>query len=424
MLACMEEKSRRGVSRAAMLAALILTAGHAQAAQLTLDRAIRRALEVAPSIDSAAAASEASSARVKEQRAPLYPSVSTGAEYFQAPGYSTVITNRGLSSGMLMLDWTAFDFGRRRAQLHAAEYVKEAAALGVNAARAQIVFDTKAAYFDLLRWRGMLRELQSNLDRLTRYVATIEGLKQSGRAITSDVLKIQSARDAGELEFAAARQATARASVALGSLLGEFNQTDFDVAELGPLPSKPSGEIAQSPVIRAAQRAISAATMQVNAATAERLPTVQVALTTGFLGIDPPKTISHNGGASYDTVLSMPLFDGGLISSHIDQAKARHHSALAQARQAEYLLSQRLGDASVRYDQARQALAILDRAQPTADDAFALIWTRFLGSSNVTVLEVLDAYQQAERLRLQRFDQEFATREAAAEADLIFGRME
>jgi outer membrane protein len=412
------------IAAAAIFAALLIPGARAWGGQLTLPQAIQRALEVAPSVDSAAAATEESDASVEEQRAPLYPSLSAGAEYYQAPGYNVVISNRGLSSGMLILDWTAFDFGRRQAQLRAAQYVREAAALGVNAARAQTVYDTRAAYYDLLRARAIVRELQSSLERLTRYLATIEALQASGRAITSDVLKIRSARDAGELELAAAQDNAARASVALGALLAEFNQSDIEVAELGPLPPRPSGDLSASPVIRAAERAISAAKVQVNAALAERLPTFQVALTTGFLGIDPPKTVAHNFGASYDTVVSMPIFDGGAISSHIDAAKARVHSAAAQAREAEYLLEQRLGDARVRYDQALHAIQILDRAQPTADDAFALIWTRFLGSGDVTVLEVLDAYQQAERLRLERFNQEYAAREAAAQADLIYGRVQ
>jgi hypothetical protein len=37
---------------------------------------------------------------------------------------------------------------------------------------------------------------------------------------------------------------------------------------------------------------------------------------------------------------------------------------------------------------------------------------------------VLDAYQQAEQLRLLRFDQEFNAREAVAETSLLFGRIQ
>jgi outer membrane protein TolC len=159
----------------------------------------------------------------------------------------------------------------------------------------------------------------------------------------------------------------------------------------------------------------------VQAAILERYPTVKLALTAGWQGINPRHTFTHNGGASYDGLVSMPIFDGGLISSHIDQALAREHSANAGLRQVEFDLRRRMADAVLRYRQARDQIALLAAAQPTADDAFALTWTRFLGGGTVTLLEVLDAYLQAEQLRLARFDQEFAARQASAEGALLQG---
>ena len=396
----------------------------AAAATITLPDAIDRALHRAPSVDVAAATSDMSVAHVREQRAPLFPTVGTGVEYYQAPGYDQVITNRGLSAGMLTLDYTAWDWGRRQALLRAAQYVSEASRLGVAAAQAQIVFDTSIAYFDLLRARGTQHDLHASLERLSRYVTTIGQLEKKGRVITNDVLKFRTARDSTELALDAARGNSERAAAALGILIGEPNPQDLDIADINGLPPKPSGDLAQSPVMQAAQRAIASATKQIEAARAERLPTFQVAFTTGFVGVDPPATISHNFGGSYDGVVSVPVFDGGLISSHIDQAKAKEHSATAQARQTEYILKKRVADASLRYDEARRQLDILSRAQPTADDNFALTWTRFLGGGTATMLEVLDAYQLAQQLRLQRQDQEFNAREAVAEANLLFGRIQ
>jgi len=408
-----------------MVAAAILSwASVATAATITLSDAIDRALRYAPSIDVAAAASDMSIAHVNEQRAPLFPTVGAGAEYYQAPGYNEVVTNRGLSAAMLTLDYTAWDWGRRQARLRAAEYVSEASRLGVAAARAQIVFDTSIAYFDLIRARGAQQDLQESLERLTRYVTTVERLEQSGRVITNDVLKFRTARDSTELALDAARGNLERATAALGILIGEPNQPDLEVEVPIGIAAKPAGDLAQSPVMQAAQRAIASAESQIEAAKAERLPTFQVAFTTGFVGVDPPATIAHNFGGSYDGVMSVPVFDGGLISSHIDQAKAKEHSATAQARQTEYILRRRLADASLRYDQANRQIDILTRAQPTADDNFALTWTRFLGGGAVTMLEVLDAYQQAEQLRLQRHDQEFNAREAVAETNLLLGHIQ
>jgi outer membrane protein TolC len=161
--------------------------------------------------------------------------------------------------------------------------------------------------------------------------------------------------------------------------------------------------------------------MQVAAAHAERFPTLKIGATAGWLGIDPPKTFGHHLGASYDTALAVPLFQGGLVRSHIDEALADEHVAQAQQKQIKLELTRDLADANNRYANARKQLGLLIQSQSTADDSFALNWTRFLGGGNVTILEVIDAYQQAQTLRLARYDQEFAARQAAAQAALVLG---
>jgi outer membrane protein TolC len=410
------------IAAAAIAASFVLGCPRANAAALTLDQAIDRALRFAPSVEMAAAKSDLVDARAREQRAPLFPSLSAGTEYYQAPGYSEVITNRGLSAGLLSLDYTAWDWGQRESNYRAAQIVGEVARLGIASSRAQIVFDTTVAYYSLMRAREAETELARSLERLNRYLATIEQLRKSGRAIANDVLKIESTRDATRLALSAAQSGVRRASMNLGALFGDYDRGDIEIAAAAAIPPLPSGDIEQSPAIAAAQRAIVAAKLQVAAAKAARLPTFKVALTTGFLGIDPPATVNHNYGASYDGVISMPLYQGGLISARIDQARAHELSANAQLRDTHYLLERRLSDAAARYEQARSALKLLSQAQPTADAAFALSWTRFLGGGNSTVLEVVDAYQQAEQLRIEGFNQDYAAREAAAETALLYGR--
>ncbi len=397
---------------------ILFAAAPARAETLTLGQAVERALAFAPTVTSASAQSDLSTAMVREARAPLYPSLSTGAEYAQFPGYSIAVTNGGLSDAM---NCTVYDFGGRMANVRAALYQSQAAEYGIRAARAQIVFDTTVAYYDLLRAHAGERELTSDATRLQRYVAVVKALRASGRSIANDVLKAQTASNNAQLALANAHSVTARASAMLGALIGDFGQSDISVAEFSGLPAAPGGDLADNPMVAAAQRSIASSKAGVQAAVLERYPTVKLALTAGWQGINPPHTFTHNGGASYDGLVSMPIFDGGLISAHIDQARARVLAANAGLRQIELDLHRRMADAALRYRQARDQLALLATAQPTADDAFALTWTRFLGGGTVTLLEVLDAYQQAEQLRLARFDQEFAARQASAEGALLQG---
>jgi outer membrane protein len=388
---------------------------------ITLEQAIGRALEVAPALANAAANSDLNSARVNETRAPLYPSVFGAGDYTQSPGYDQKITNRGQTLGQLVFEYTAFDGGRRNAQVRAARYAAEAAMLGVAAVQAQIIFDATVAYFDLLRTRGQEQALDANLARLGGYLRIVEGLERSGRSIPNDVLHIRSARDSTQLALANSHQSAEHASIMLASLIGGTETNDLRAAPVVDLPAPSRADLEQSPAYKAADRQVRAAQMQVAAAHDERYPTLKIGATAGWLGIDPPKTFGHHLGASYDTAVAVPIFQGGLVRSHIDEALASQHVAEAQKKQIKLELTRDLADANNRYANARKQLDLLAQSQSTADDSFALDWTRFLGGGSVTILEVIDTYQQAQALRLARFDQEFAARQAAAHAALVLG---
>lgn len=388
---------------------------------ITLDQAIGRALEVAPTLANASANSDLNHAKIDEARAPLLPNVFGAGDYQQSPGYDPVITNRGQTLAQLGLDYTVYDGGKRNDQVRAARYAAEAAMLGVAAVRAQIVFDTTVAYFDLMRARAEEALFGANVDRLGGYLGIVERLERSGRAIPNDVLRIRAARDTTQIALANARQAAEHASIILASLIGGEEANDLQAAPVADLPPPPSAEPERSPAYAAAERQVHAAEMQVAAAHDERYPTLKVGLTAGWLGVDPPKTFGHHLGASYDTAVAVPIFQGGLVRSHIDQALALQHVAEAQRKQIKLELTRDLADANDRYVNARKELALLKDSQATADDSFALDWTRFLGGGNVTILEVIDAYQQAATLRITRLDQEFAARQAAAQAALVLG---
>src|SRR5882672_8767748 len=120
-------------------------------------------------------------------------------DYQQSPGYSPVITNRGQTLAQLVLDYTVYDGGKRNDQVRAARYAAEAATLGVAAVRAQIMFETTVAYFDLLRGRAEEALLGANIGRLGGYMGIVERLERSGRAIPNDVLRIRAARDSTQI---------------------------------------------------------------------------------------------------------------------------------------------------------------------------------------------------------------------------------
>jgi len=400
---------------------ILLSAAGAWSAELTLRQAVARALKFVPTVDTAMAQRELSAALVDAARAPLLPNLGYDTEYYQAPGYSKTITNGGQSDTMLVLNYTVYDGGLRMAQLHAARFAQQAATLGLDAARAQVVFDTSVAYYNLLQARHIEAETQASLGRIGQYVRIITVLRGEGRAISSDVLKLQSARDTANLALLQARAARERASAMLGSMIGEFDNIDLPIADVTTPPALPTGDIANNPAVLAAQRNIAGAAQAVKAAQAEAYPTFSMQLTSGFLGINPPDTVKENLGASYEGLITVPVFTGGLIRSHIEQARASEHVARSQERQVEFSLRQRFADAALRYRQANEQLQSLAQAIPTANATFAMYWTRFLGGGTATLLEVLDAYNLAEQMRISRIQQLYAMQAASAECKFLVG---
>src|SRR5262249_2624513 len=159
-------------------------------------------------------------------------------------------------------------------------------------------------------------------------------------------------------------------------------------------PAAPaSGDFVQNPGYQAAARQLQAAQLAVQAARAERYPNLNLTLNTGWQGVYPPKTFGRHFGASYDGIVVVPIFQCGLVRSHINQALAAERAAAAQQKQIELQVKSDLAAAKLRYRSAIDQLAILRRSQQSAVDAFALDWTRFLGGGNATVLEVTNAYQ-------------------------------
>ncbi len=395
-----------------------------RAEPLSLSRCVELALTIAPSVEAATAQADLSAAEMREARAPLFPSLHTEIDYSQQPGYDPAITNRGLSAGQLLADYIVFDGGRRLAQLRAARYGAEAAAFGLAFARSEIVRDTKVAFFDLIRSREAEKELGQSASRLSRFAAIIDALVRSGRATANDALKIRVSVDDAELRLNDARQGRRRASIVLGSLIGEYGRDDLEINEPPEVTPPRTQDLSGNPALIALRREETGAEAAIEAAEAERYPTFSLALASGFLGVDPPRTINDRAGASYGGVLSMPIYQGGAIRARIDQARARQHQAASRVRQGEIELGRSLAESNSRYQQARNALEVLSRAIPSADDAFALAWSRFLGGGNITLLEVLDAYRQSEALRLGRIEQNFAARRAAAESAQLVGGSE
>ena len=196
----------------AAFAMLFSSRRSARADTLTLHDAIDLALRFAPSLEMATATSDLSEARTREMRAPMMPVDFGGLGIL--PGARL---RRGHHQSRL-------DQRAARARLHRRRFRTPdvAAARRALCRRGRQARHRRRPRANCVRcYRGVLRsdagqarviETQANVDRLSRYVDTVDQLQRSGRAIENDTLKGRTTRDAAELTLSDARNDQLRAA--------------------------------------------------------------------------------------------------------------------------------------------------------------------------------------------------------------------
>lgn len=150
----------------------------------------------------------------------------------------------------------------------------------------------------------------------------------------------------------------------------------------------PQEALHQRPDIRAAERAVAAASADIGLAEADRYPRLTL---NGALGY----SVNGSGGGalsfgtwSFGPSLSLPLFDGGRRQAAVAIARSRYDEALANFRQATRGAIQEVEDALTRYAAAheRAESAYLSAAQ--YEHYFAVVERRYReGASNLLELE-------------------------------------
>ncbi|MCT4657086.1 MAG: TolC family outer membrane protein [Cohaesibacter sp.] len=215
--------------------------------------------------------------------------------------------------------------------------VKQAEA-SVRAARATlenteqtILFNVATAYMDVLRDQAILELRKQNVSFLREQVRSAKDRFAVGETISTDVAQAE-ARLSGaisQVNFAKANLSSSRANYQLlvGKKPGKLS-AGYAVDKL--FPRKLSGAIgaalSEHPTIRASQHNVDAAQMAVKVAQGELMPTVSLQGTANRSWSDQ----SGGGTSSRDTTtnsaqitgsISVPLYQGGRVSSQVRQAK-------------------------------------------------------------------------------------------------------
>lgn len=319
----------------------------------------------------ASARVDAAQAGISTARSAYYPKLQAMAKTEDAidrryEGYRR--TNDEYSQAQFSLQYTALDFGRRKAELARSEFGKQGAELALRQEASDLQFDTVRAYVDSERYRRMLIIANEHTAELRRLAALMEERVRGGLSPQSEVIRSRLALTNAQNRLKTITKNFDQAQQSLRALTGEIVRSEpiglkLDSVEVPAdvLASSIDGNYS----LQALRAQLSGADAGVDRARADRYPKVDVMASYKKPFQDDVRGLGTNVYAQ----VTMDIFDGGLKSARVDEAGAAQREARARfestRRELHDAADRLVFDINTSYDQWRLSATGQDEAART-----------------------------------------------------------
>ena len=187
---------------AVLIAIVLVRQLPAQQRSFTIEESIRIGLENSKVLHASQMKAEYADAKASEAAATLYPSVRVQAAYqklssvpeFRIPIPGNVVTFPivlNTYNARATLQQPLFTGWKLQAAADNAEYQAEASRHDLAKDRTELIYNIKAAYWNLYRAREIKRLADENVNQITAHLMDVENLLKQGMATRNDVLKVQ-----------------------------------------------------------------------------------------------------------------------------------------------------------------------------------------------------------------------------------------
>ncbi|MBC9250751.1 RND transporter [Pseudomonas alcaligenes] len=321
-----------------------------------LDGLIKRLNSNNQNLASAEAQYRQARALARGARASFFPSLSldTGVTRAgQGGGDSTIGTTGGVSvsgsnaaqisktyDASLGVSWELDIWGKLRRQLESDNASAEASAADLAAVRLSQQSELVQDYLQLRVLDQQKRLLDETVAAYKQAYRIAENQYKAGIVPKSDVTQALTQLKSTEADAVDLEYQRAQLEHAIAVLVG-VAPADFSLAVQNQVPalptvpqSLPSTLLERRPDIAAAERRVIAANADIGVAKAAYYPDLTLSATGGYRSGSFNDWISTpNRFWSIGPAFAMSLFDGGLISSQVDQAEAGYDKTVADYRQ-------------------------------------------------------------------------------------------
>ena len=327
------------------------------------------------------------------------------------------------ASGSVSLSQTLLD-GSAFARIAGSSRSRTAAELSLESTERDIVFQTKEAYYGLLRL-GQLRDVQAEAVDLAREQARkTQSLFDLGSASRSDLLKAKVQVGEAELTLISAEKSAELARAGLALVLGIDVTTDIEAVD--PSGSSAEGEIldfdleeaiSSRPDIQAWDQSLVAARRSLLAAKAGRWPDLglSVSYSRGTDTLDEFfDGVTDDYSRSVGLSLSVPIFNGLATKASIDNSKSLLRSFEISVRNARLQAAYEIESARLSVEEGTRSVSVAEDAVLQAEEDLKVSEERFRLRA-ASMLELIDARVTYSRARAglvnARYDYEIAKAE-------------
>jgi len=287
-----------------------------------------------------------------------------------------------------------YDFGRSDVLTEAAKETVLATREALRSVEQAVLLTAVRAYMDVIRNREFVSLRRNNLRLLREELRAARDRFEVGEVTRTDVAQAEAAVALAQSGLAVAEGDLARAveefREAVGRAPGDLRAPDDLTGLGGDLAAAKAAALQRHPDILEAQRNVTVAELNMQAAAAAKRPTLNL---TGRLGTsDDLADSDFSRSGSVGLELRGPIYQGGRLSSLERQARAQRDQRLAQLHLAGLQVKQDVGNAFANLRAARAGREANREAVRAARVAFE--GTREeakLGAR--TTLDVLDAEQ-------------------------------
>jgi outer membrane protein TolC len=360
--------------------------------RLSLADAIRRALDEGTAARLATARTAEAEALALEARSALQPQLSAGSQFanntlnlatfgFSVPGQPNVTAPFNVVDFHVTLAMNIIDLAAKRRY--------EAARAGVRVSEEdrrrtenEVAAAVASLYVSVGRSSARIDEIRANVDLFQRLRQLAVDQKNAGVGTRLDTTRadVQLARQQQALLVATNQRDLARLALlrAVGADLGTDVVLTDDWSQ-GTIPVPPLADALSAarqgrPELSVFEQRVRAAALRLEAARAERLPTVAAqaqAVESGnrFQDLEWSRTVG--------AVVNVPLFTGRRIEARTAEARAQQEQILLQQKDAERQVEQEVRQALLQWENARSRVELANQGVKLAQDELEQASDRF-----------------------------------------------